>query len=483
MPGSFCIFGALATVVLLWPGYISFDALRQYYQAATHDYNNWHPVVMALWWSLLNTIHSGIELMFLFQVLMYWVALYVFSDALCEAGIPYAGYAALIGFCPFLILFSGVILKDTNLVVAWALAFAIVFRSSMQSTQRWRILWIFAVILCLTYGVLVRHNATIAFLPIAAFAVFTYWRRATLPVALTVSVVAMAVIVIPVGSAIERSVGTKQNSILSVIFLYDLTGIAVHGTDTVLPQYIRSNPDYSRDALVDVYSPDSCVSIMVKAVTPKRELRSRDAQWWANGPYLDTFLCAGMNAHVDEIRKAWMSAVFHHPLAYLTHRANVFRSFLRLGYVRPYGVYREDLPFPPGNSKPLGISIFRRAFMYSILATTVVIPVLYKPYFWLVLTFVLCTLIVNYQGDPRLRAAASTLILSSFLYLLPLFFVLPVAEFRYAYWAVFALTMAVVIIVLDCLHHRRILFPRRIVPAALLAMIMVTGLDVILCFL
>ena len=74
--------GLILTTLAFWPGIVHWDAIKQYDQAVTHSYNTWHPVIMAVWWSILDRIYRGSAPMLLFQLFLYWGALFLWADAL-----------------------------------------------------------------------------------------------------------------------------------------------------------------------------------------------------------------------------------------------------------------------------------------------------------------------------------------------------------------------------------------------------------------
>ena len=65
--------GLFLTLAAFWPGLMTWDSVRQYDQALSGEFDDWHPPAMEWLWRLLVPIHQGPLLMFLLQVALLWV--------------------------------------------------------------------------------------------------------------------------------------------------------------------------------------------------------------------------------------------------------------------------------------------------------------------------------------------------------------------------------------------------------------------------
>jgi hypothetical protein len=71
--GAVCIaLLAIAHIALFWPGIMTWDAIRQYGQALSGHYDDWHPPAMNWLWRQLHPLAAGPAPMLLLQVALYW---------------------------------------------------------------------------------------------------------------------------------------------------------------------------------------------------------------------------------------------------------------------------------------------------------------------------------------------------------------------------------------------------------------------------
>lgn len=61
----------VAVFAVRYPGEISFDAGKQLAQAASGQYDNWHPPIMAAWWSVLRRVAPAGPAMLAFQLVFH----------------------------------------------------------------------------------------------------------------------------------------------------------------------------------------------------------------------------------------------------------------------------------------------------------------------------------------------------------------------------------------------------------------------------
>ena len=119
---SILVIGWGVTVIGFYPGFMSPDSFNQYSQALTGHYNDHHPVVMAVLWSLLNQIASGPLPMLLFQITIYWTAVTIIY--LKFKGKKRASIIIWFSFSPFILSTLGVIWKDVQFAVGLLLIIA-----------------------------------------------------------------------------------------------------------------------------------------------------------------------------------------------------------------------------------------------------------------------------------------------------------------------------------------------------------------------
>jgi hypothetical protein len=64
--------GTIAQLAAFWPGIMTWDAIRQYGQAVSGHYDDWHPPAMNWLWHLLRRVAAGPAPMLVVQAILYW---------------------------------------------------------------------------------------------------------------------------------------------------------------------------------------------------------------------------------------------------------------------------------------------------------------------------------------------------------------------------------------------------------------------------
>ena len=104
-----CRLGICITLLLYSPGYMSRDSLDQLKQARSGVLRDNHPPVVAVIWSILDRISSGLFGMLLLQTILHWSGLAVFFA--CVDGRTWGATVCLLvlGFFPPIFAFDGTI--------------------------------------------------------------------------------------------------------------------------------------------------------------------------------------------------------------------------------------------------------------------------------------------------------------------------------------------------------------------------------------
>ncbi|MDI1296132.1 MAG: hypothetical protein PSY12_09670 [bacterium] len=71
----------LLSMAIVWPGIATYDAVAQYQQVVSGQYDDWHPPIMARLWSLLAGPWPGAAPMLLLQLVSYWLGLGLLAQA------------------------------------------------------------------------------------------------------------------------------------------------------------------------------------------------------------------------------------------------------------------------------------------------------------------------------------------------------------------------------------------------------------------
>ena len=309
---------ALATLLLfalclwaMWPGVAAYDSVRQYEQAASGRYDDWHPPIMARLWALLLWLGGrGTAPMLLLQLAAYWAGVGLFAIGLARAGARRAAWAALaVALSPITVNWLPAILKDTQMIAALVAATGIVawYRLDARRLPRRATA---AVALLLGYAALVRANAVFAVVPLALmlagwFGVRRWWARVLLLGVATLAVIGVSD---PVN---HRLFGAERSGVAATLPLFDLVGIAHFAPPTIPPGL--SAAEWRRAEALHCYTPF----------------------YW--DPFADHTRCGDSGDVIvteDDARpsvmREWIAAIAAHPLAYAEHRLSHLDSTLRI---------------------------------------------------------------------------------------------------------------------------------------------------------
>jgi hypothetical protein len=421
--------GFAVSTAIFWPGIALYDSVKQYGQALSGEYDDWHPPVMARLWSLLIRVWPGTAPMFLLQMGLYWLGLGLFAAALARRGRSRAGWLALAaGAALVLPCWMAAVLKDGQMIGALAAAVGLVawFAFAERPVPLWARA---AAALLLLYALLLRANAAFAVVPLA-FALFGWWglgsrrRRAIAMLGAT----AAAILLMP---AIDRGLlGAQRSGVENSLLAYDIAGAAVrdHAGDVAgVPAAgwaaLRARGCYNPAAWNRLGQPD-CRATPALAAGP------------ATPP----------------LYGLWLGTLAHHPLAYLRHRLAHFDYTMRL-FV-PRGLPEAVSPVDP-EPNALGLGAEPGAAARGLLAVGglwTALPLAW-PAFWLALAPIGLWAAAEAERGPE-RDLAFALLLSACCGGASYLVVSVASDLRYHLWTMLAAMLGLLLAPLKP-HHVR----------------------------
>jgi hypothetical protein len=423
--------GLALTLLLFWPGYMSWDSAYQWWQSRHDQFDSVHPPLMAMIWQLTDRVVEGPGGMLALQATLLWSALAVFASALPLRPRWRVVIVLLLGLWPPLFGLLAHIWKDlwTLAGFAWALAF---LAQDLRAPHRG---WRAGAVLALVFACAFRHNAITGALPMLAWIAWrevSGWQAAShrlrrgggiaITVALAVGVVSLASL-----PSLDARVRHTER-VWSVVTLWDAAAVSLAEDRLVYPPELM-DPSLTLEELRGKFVDFSNTSVFELG-----KLRhSFDA------PYTPEQRDA-----LDAL--AW-SLPRDHSHAYFAHRWRLTQ--LLLGWDRaalPDGVvfmpglhgYGDNPPVP---AREDALHAKARGTMMAIVDT---------PFFagWLYL--LACVAVVAFALARFRRrdaiALAGVVALSSLAYALPLALASGSAEFRYLAWPLLATLAAITLL-------------------------------------
>jgi hypothetical protein len=299
----------LALSLSFWPGIMVWDSGRQYAQALSGQFDDWHPPLMEWIWRLLIPLIPGPGLMLVLQLGIYGAALGFLAYRSWQHGHRrQAAWIAATGLFPPTLLLMATIIKDSLMAATLLAAFVLLarFRDTGNTVSRLVGVALILIASCL------RFNAFLAGLPLLAMAMPARWTgdrgRAALAIA---GATALLLLAMPVAN---RLLQAKPSGVELSLVIFDLGGITAHGGGNAFPPMAIHNP------------------IAVNHICYLAE-RWDSYSWWVDPPCPIQFASvssAFTKQHMNP-ELFWIKAILAHPSAYAAHRLghwNIASQFL-----------------------------------------------------------------------------------------------------------------------------------------------------------
>jgi hypothetical protein len=294
-----------------WPGIMPWDAVRQYDQALSGAFDDWHPPAMEWLWRQLTAIHSGPAPMLVVQLALYWTGFALLAGWAVRARRPRLALAlAACALLPVPLALMGAVLKDCQMAGALMMATGLlaVTRTPEEGRaadgelgQRWRGPLKVAAILLLFAAATLRFNAFPACLPLLVALLPRRWRGT--PVRLGVATLIGAVALVAAMPVANRLLHADRSGVELSLVIFDLGGVTEHsGIDAFPPQAVADPVAVNHGC----YSP----------------VKWDPYSWWVESPCpigFESIRTALARTGASPYR-LWAAAVLTHPLAYAAHR-------------------------------------------------------------------------------------------------------------------------------------------------------------------
>lgn len=409
-----------------WPGQMSKDSLDQYLMAIkVSPLTDWHPPAMSLLWRVLNNFLTTPSPAALF---VFHLSLYLFGIYLCLIYISKNHLVRVFLFTILSLFVSSqqiVIWKDTGMVGSLLVAIgASLILNTVKKKQVKRFLLALTFV-ALLYATSIRWNAFPAIIVISFFAIYSYFKKETNIKIISITLISFSLLFF-ISTFINYSISdVKKTYPIQNVLVYDLVGMLQQVSPEKEEEYLYLVPRYWQANQNDLdwqniqtskklYNPISVGNLIFGGNIPLTE----DKQ------------------EIAILKASWGKAILLNPSTYLRHRLQIFKKFINLEQVSPYYPYNDWIH---GNN--LGIHSDTNKLKLIFRSWYKVIPDLfYYPWFWLAINlievFVAAYLLFRKKINIKKIASFFMVWLSGISYMALLFFIVPSADFRYAYYLV-----------------------------------------------
>ncbi|HET7085998.1 MAG TPA: hypothetical protein VFI23_14570 [Rhizomicrobium sp.] len=299
----------LALCLSFWPGIMVWDSGRQYGQAVSGQFDDWHPPLMEAIWRLLIPLMPGPGPMLILQLGLYGAALgFLVHRAFQQGHRRQAVWLAATGLFPLTVLVMATIIKDALMAATLLAAFGFLVRFRDTGNRAARLMGVALVVIasCL------RFNAFLAGLPLLLLALPDRWIKHRGRLALAIAGAALLLLLaMPVAN---RLLQAQRSGVELSLVIFDLGGITAHGGGDAFPPLPVKHPVAVNQGCYFAERWDSY-------------------SWWVSPVCSIQFnvvqsAFAGQRIHPELF---WIKAILLHPLAYAAHRLehwNIASQFL-----------------------------------------------------------------------------------------------------------------------------------------------------------
>lgn len=445
--------GMTATGFAYWPGLMTWDAVRQYDQAISGAFDDWHPPAMEWLWRQLMPLHAGPAPMLLLQLTLYWGGLALFAGwALRGQRRGLAVALAACGLLPIALALTGAVLKDCLMAGALLSATGLLaWQSPEQAPERWPVVRSMIATLAIVLLILaatLRFNAFLAGVPIFVALMPAVMRRGLMRLVGTSAIAAIVLILaLPVAN---RLIGAQSSGVEMSLVIFDLGGITEHSGVNAFPTLAVADP----------------VSVNHQCYSP---VKWDPYSWWVDAPCPIGFeaVRSALAAQHQSPYLFLAKAAMAHPLAYTAHRLAHFNINTRF-------LVHDEIERPVQvDSAPneWGYATHPNAILSAI--DHVAVASADTPVGWPIVWLALAAGILAIAGQLPSRRIIVPIALSALLYGLGYGLFSVAAELRYHLWTMVATAIALTIAVAD-LAGGTTVSRQRILWAAAPAMVVTT---------
>ena len=407
--------GLVLTMLVFYPGYLSFDSADQWQQARHASYNGLHPPLQAMLWHRVDRFWPGPGGMFTLQVMLYWATLALLVAQLKASAALRVGLVLLIGLWPPLFGLLPHLWKDVPMAALLVLASALLLHDLRRPALVTRV----SVLGCLVLICALRHNALLAVVPLAGWLVWRevalrQWRLST-PLKLLATVLLSAALQWLAGLPARAPSVTPADSPWSVAALWDIAAVSLAENQLLFP------PGFAR-ADVDL------------ALLRERFLPYSNTSLYIDDAFRHSLFVPYSDAQRTQLRRAWLQLPVEHPVAYFAHRARL--SALLFG-LHP-GVLPDRMVLMPGiepfaDNPPISANQSKLNRVVQNGLNALIDTPLFAGWLYLLLSVALAVAAWRRRTQPQARLVL-VLLASTLLYSLPLTLIAGSAELRYLIW-------------------------------------------------
>ena len=425
-----CICGFAIVVWSFYPGMMSPDSIAALSAGREGTFVDINAPLMSALWAALDRVTAGPGAMFILQAALFWGACAVFWKAVTSESVFLGLALVLFGFLPHILSQTVVIWKDIALGASLFFATSLLYYAKKSGSKA-------ALLMSpafLFYAYAARLNALPAVLPLAIWSAFLFFRIFELGKSKLISALTgigyFAVLTVAVDAVTYGLTGGRSVYPFQQVYLYDLSALSLERGQSLFPDYIGNDENFSLDRVAARYNERSAADLIYPDVPnagdqPVLKL-TEDAR------------------QVAELKQAWIGAVKDNPAGYLKHRGKVFAQLTGLGRAVTAPYWEQGFLSSPAEYRGGGnVGTYVLTKYFSAFGRPFPQTFFFRAFIWMVLCgFFLYTAVRRkLAGDWDLVFVLSA---STLLFIFAYFPTTPSTEFRYLFWPAISSALTVI---------------------------------------
>lgn len=424
------ILGFLVTYLAYAPGLVPVDALAQLEQARTGHFNDIYPPLLAWLWSKTNEAIPGPQGLFLVLTALYWFGFYFIIRALLKMNVIRAVISAILPFSPILFNFAGTIWTDILVFGCFLVATGILLTRPSDAPARPHFVSCLLVLFLLLIGSLARWNSVVGVVPLVVLALWprppekTPLRRTFYRLVLCAPVVLL--VWASAGKLLDvTATHTERTGFANMLPLWDLVGMSHYLEMNLLPG--SWSEQQSQKIIRSCYSPVN-----------DNNIGAADGDCY----FIKLNLVKSGYWHANVIFTLWYDSIMRYPKAYVNTRLRYVRALFW-----PNNVFMFDADDGTNEFNHHSGFLFRtEKQILRFCRTAPVLHFLFTLGFWMIAATILTAIFAIGMMRGRSDWYFSLLLsLSAGTNLWPLVIIGPDSQFRYGYWTIGAIFIALLI--------------------------------------
>lgn len=427
---------AYSVYYIFCPGFISYDTLEQYKQAAgIIPIYTAHPVIMSYFWMFLIKLTSKPELLFLSFQLLYWMSVAMLANVLTGKISRRFLIMFFVGFWPPLFLISLNVWKDVVMMCALSISGIAIYVYSEAPKRSWFALCLFSLLMATA----VRVNGFIpsAFISLGLFYIY-FINNKNNPLISFIKSTLCAVSFLIISLLFIFVINSKaiKTPTLGALVGWDFASISIDENRVVIPDYFIEGKDKAT-LLQDL-----------------KKANSREA----NFPVYSVISGPFTPEDQSKLKYDWIRIIVENPKAYFKHRWYVF-SVLSGKDVYGHTYY----PFHPGiqsNDQGFYFKNINEDTVNTLIGffTLVADTPPFKVYIYYIISLLIvmrCLFnLIKAKGNTYTNIAILSICMSGLMSNLSLFFLATAADFRYSIWQISSVVIAVLMMFSSSLRQK-----------------------------